>query len=1003
MKKKKWLMVVLAVFLVSFVVFSPYTNQKTHSKLASKTDDVAQLTGFAIEPEIIDEEVTDIGVNDFKKQIALTDELIERIGTKEEIAEQLKGAKTSFFILQFIGPVQQQWKHTLEQEGVEFIEYLPYFSYKVKLVPEKIPQVLKFDFVHNIIDYKPEYKIPKETKEVIELKSSEEIIPLEVSFFDDLTEEQIESLKQISTSFFQRSQNVARVAIKKKDINLLKAMDNVDTIEESKPLSILNNVGRAVMETEYLFGTYNLTGFGQVIGSIDSGIDNGSDNLLVEDDIHLDFDNRITSISIVSDLLCQVYGASCTNPDDKRGHGTHVVGSIMGNGSRNLDYKGIANKAGLSFYAAGDDAGSTAIYIDNLNTMLEKAYNDSARIHSDSWGADSNTYDSYYCKNMDKFMSKNNDMLIIVSAGNNGPALNTVGYPGTAKNPLTVGALQSNRSNGNINLIASYSSRGPANDGRIKPDVVAPGSVIISTLSSVSPPNHCGIGTVDNYYTKCSGTSMATPLVAGFAALVREHFIKNLNVSNPGASLLKAAIINGAVDVGYGIPSNHTGWGRVNLTNIIGPDNPRETFFVDKTAGLQSTGDYNLYTFTVDNDTAQRLKITLAWTDKESGASALTNLVNDLDMVITSPNGTIYYGNDFYEPYNSEQDRLNNVEQIRLDAGSNGINAGNYTLNISAYSLAYLQTYSFFLAIDYLNSSDDESNISEKNPSAPANLSIQLNADGSIALSWDLAENAETYNIYYSDNVTELIVLSIEYENTSSNISGLTGTEYTDNNIFSSQRYYRISAANGSKENISNTVLALFKIEIAAATGNPSIGNELNLISLPINATNDLSLNSLMPSASEYDVVYAYDSVNNKTLSSQYFDGRGWFGDIAELEVNKGYVFKPVSSSYNITLVGFVPVGNSSIDLKYSAGVAGNGTEINLIGFNTPRQLCGLDSIFYKAASGDTIFYYDAALQLYTSASHDGNNWSGDFDCIEPGHAYELRNVAFPYTLNYER
>ncbi|MBS3159088.1 hypothetical protein J4206_07425 [Candidatus Woesearchaeota archaeon] len=175
---------------------------------------------------------------------------------------------------------------------------------------------------------------------------------------------------------------------------------------------------------------------------------------------------------------------------------------------------------------------------------------------------------------------------------------------------------------------------------------------------------------------------MATPLAAGSATLVRQYFVQNRSVSDPTAALIKAALINGAVDIGYGIPSNHSGWGRINLTNTMFPSSPRKIRFSDNATRFSTGGNWTA-TYKSNNTNVQ-LKFTLVWTDYPAALSASTQLVNDLNLLVTIPNGSIYIGNNFVAPYNSSLDTVNNVEQITITTPP----TGDYLVNVSAKNIA---------------------------------------------------------------------------------------------------------------------------------------------------------------------------------------------------------------------------------------------------------------------------------------------------------------------------
>ncbi|MGD8433941.1 MAG: S8 family serine peptidase, partial [Syntrophobacterales bacterium] len=211
--------------------------------------------------------------------------------------------------------------------------------------------------------------------------------------------------------------------------------------------------------------------------------------------------------------------------------------------------------------------------------------------------------------------------------------------------------------------MAAFSSRGPCLDGRIKPDIVAPGTNIVSTKSSATGSTLWGQGPdlAGSQYTFSGGTSMSTPLVAGAAALVRQFYtdVEGLIPPNPpSAALIKATLLNGAFDMSpgqYGTgstreiptpprPNNVEGWGRVDLETSIFPTAPKTLRYADVTTSL-NTGESRIYEFDV-NDAGVPLKATLVWTDYPGSTVAAGGLVNDLDLILIDPSSNRHYPNN---------------------------------------------------------------------------------------------------------------------------------------------------------------------------------------------------------------------------------------------------------------------------------------------------------------------------------------------------------------------
>jgi len=379
---------------------------------------------------------------------------------------------------------------------------------------------------------------------------------------------------------------------------------------------------------------------------------------------------------------------------DTNGHGTHVAGIAVGDNfatpGRRDPGDGIAPAAKLvaqdGGYAVDDCADLPAIGCPaaDLTPFFEQAYLQGARIHSNSWGDRENLLPpniySAGCEDADAFMWEHPEFLIVFAAGNEGPGPDTVITPSTAKDVLAVGATGSGT---RADRLASFSSWGHAADGRIKPDVMAPGLGIISAGSDGT------IGTMNCTTGSLSGTSMACPAAAGSAALIREYFEKGFyprgaadaaDGFTPSAALLKAALIASAASMS-GIasppPSREQGWGRILLDDVLFFAGDRKGLLVADAADRFGSPDdradrHNILVTAGD----EPLRIVLVWTDYPSSVAAATNLVNDLDLVAESPGGALYLGNVFAAGRSIEggaADRLNTVEAIRIEEPETGL------------------------------------------------------------------------------------------------------------------------------------------------------------------------------------------------------------------------------------------------------------------------------------------------------------------------------------------
>ena len=640
-------------------------------------------------------------------------------------------AAASTYIVQFSGPVMPEWKQAITTSGGQLGDYIPDYAFLVHLDGTAKAIVGALPFVRWVGPYQPAYKLSPDM-DYNDTRSYRVILAPWAKAESTLT-----ALSSLGTQPRSYSQGFAAV-LSGEQLDQVAHMPDVLWIEPFHMQRIYNDIGGGVILGGQTAWASGYTGNGVTVAIADTGLDTGNPS-----NIHQDLAGRVAHISSWPVLYAN-YGQGCqvTNtgandgPADKdSGHGTHVTGSVAGSGAASSgQFKGLGYQATITFQAveqyttfssACGVAGNAAYMLsgipDDVRTLLSEVYGWGARIQNDSWGGGTHGVYDQQANYFDDFIHSHPDMAVVVAAGNDGTDANNDGYtdgnsissPGTAKNVITVGASDNERTSGGFSTytwaqvlpsdfgaaptgsdrisddrgeLAAFSSRGPMNDGRIKPDVVAPGTDIISVRSSQIPSNSNGWGTYNSYYMYMGGTSMASPLTAGTAALVRDYYIHHERVTNPSAALIKATLINTAVDIsGYGnvnqeagkpIPNNHEGWGRVDVGAATTPGTRQ---FVDHTTGI-NTGATATYNYIVN--TGRPFKVSLVWSDYPSTPLASPTLVNNMNLRVTAPNGTTaYWGNNFsggWSQTGGSADMVNNVENVYIQSPT----AGQWTVEV---------------------------------------------------------------------------------------------------------------------------------------------------------------------------------------------------------------------------------------------------------------------------------------------------------------------------------
>jgi subtilisin family serine protease len=483
--------------------------------------------------------------------------------------------------------------------------------------------------------------------------------------------------------------NKARVTLPGDRIGALVGIDEVRRIDETPRWVAYNSVARPIMNAAVQLGGTTHIGRGQVVAVADTGFDKGSTT-----DVHPAFTGRVAKLYALG---------RAERADDPDGHGTHVAGSVLGDGdspSMGGPVQGTAPGATLVLQSLLDPSGRLGGIPGDLRDLFEPPYrDDGARVHTNSWGPQQPglPYGSSGFE-VDDMVWRNPDLVICFAAGNSGHDQDRDGVIDTAsvsaqagaKNSITVGASENRRPDipgtygqlaftrfpanpirddpmaDNPAGMAAFSSRGPSFEGRIAPDVVAPGTSILSTRSRrlVTPDTRFGVSSDPAFFFE-SGTSMATPLVAGCVAVLRETLAAHGHTT-PSAALLKALLINGAVELtgqyprseAGPSPNNSSGFGLVNLAgSVIGPDDTNAGFVEGEPL---DQGQENIVRVQVPATGSFRtLKVTLVWTDPPGAA-----LQNDLDLIVRTVGGQERHGN---MGASTGFDRTNNVEQVRWE------------------------------------------------------------------------------------------------------------------------------------------------------------------------------------------------------------------------------------------------------------------------------------------------------------------------------------------------
>jgi serine protease AprX len=450
--------------------------------------------------------------------------------------------------------------------------------------------------------------------------------------------------------------------VTKSQVAALASLDSVTSIEKNGVVRALNNSAQA---------SFGVTQARLHQPSLDGDRNNNVNQYVPDDVVVAVIDTGIDAAhpqldegKVMAFVNCQQpVSGTCTPTTalDDNDHGTHVAGTVAGDGDNDANYKGVAPAAGLVGIKVLDDQGSgtdaeviAGIQWAVANRVLHGI--DVINLSLGSSGCNSGTDGTAAAAN-----AAAATLVVVVAAGNEGPETCTVGSPGSAQDVITVGAMADTgvtfgplREEVPGFNQAYFSSRGPTLDARVKPDISAPGVQITS-----ADANSGGA------YQTFNGTSMATPFVAGVAALMLDH---NGTLTH---AQIKSTLMSTAVDWGPSGPDIDYGAGRLDAfaaikalggTTLGGP--PPAPSHALVSGSLTGTGDFAVHPVQVPA-TEFPIAATLIMTAFVAGQT-------DFDLYLYAPDGTTLL---LSSEFTTRQEEV----------GALPTNAGTYFLRVESF------------------------------------------------------------------------------------------------------------------------------------------------------------------------------------------------------------------------------------------------------------------------------------------------------------------------------
>ncbi|MET0637250.1 MAG: S8 family serine peptidase [Chitinophagaceae bacterium] len=571
-------------------------------------------------------------------------------------------------VMQFEVIPTEKDRSILLQAGIELLEYLPNKAYTVMIRGGLSANTLRQAHVRAMIQLQPEQKMQPQLVNG-QYPPWSVVVPGSVdcwiSFPKSFNATQVRSvLAGMNITVLDDRYKSYRILAVRVPSGRLKELASSDYIEyvqaiprQDEPVND-NSRGNSRANVLQDPSGRNLDGAGVVIG-----VGDNADPLQ-----HIDLAERVINRSP------QVGGA----------HGMHVMGTTAGAGIIMEQQRGIAPAATIIAQAFSNIIALAPVYVADNNMVITN--NSYGNVVNDC--ASFGIYD-LYSRITDQQAFEMPHLQHVFAAGNSGN-YNCAGYPAgfsnvlgayqTAKNVICVG------NGGTTYALNTNSSRGPVRDGRIKPEIVAQGTSVLST----------GPG---NSYIYQTGTSMSAPAVSGGLALLYQRYRQLHAGADPLNGLMKAILLNGADDKGNPGPDYRFGFGWMNLLRSVGILERQNYFTSSVTNGSTQT-----HTLNIPSGTSPAvLKVMLYWNDSAAAVFAAHALVNDLDLEVSDPASAVILPQlldttkaNVNNNATTGADHINNIEQVVITNPQ----PGNYTFTVKGTNIPAGGSHSYFLVFD---------------------------------------------------------------------------------------------------------------------------------------------------------------------------------------------------------------------------------------------------------------------------------------------------------------